>query len=70
MIPFRFGTGHIPCFSRAFTVTYDRDLSDLSRHYDNAETTLNVALNEDYEGGELVFSGHKTEPSFQTEMFG
>ncbi len=57
-------TVHVP-HNRAFTVTYEpgrADVSGLHTHWDNAEMTANVALDGDYEGGELVFSGMKTEP--------
>ena len=57
---------------RAFVVKYgiNEDL-DLAPHFDNAEITLNVALSEDYQGGELVFhnsnSGQTTRPTFGYE---
>ena len=41
---------------RAFVVKYSMDEDvELSYHYDNAEVTLNVCLNEDFTGGELYF---------------
>ena len=42
---------------KAFVVKYalDED-TELSSHFDNSEITLNVALSENYEGGELVFN--------------
>ena len=41
---------------KAFIVKYalDED-TELAEHFDNAEVTLNVAISQDYEGGELVF---------------
>ncbi len=47
------------------------DKAGLHSHWDNAEVTLNVALDDDYEGGELVFSGMKTEPEArERDLFG
>ena len=41
---------------RAFVVKYAlNEDKDLAAHFDNAEITLNVALTEDFQGGELVF---------------
>ncbi|MPC20776.1 2-oxoglutarate and iron-dependent oxygenase domain-containing protein 2 [Portunus trituberculatus] len=49
---------------KAFVVTYkDGEDVDLSYHYDNAEVTLNVALNEDYSNGELYFGPMRSEVS-------
>ncbi|KAH9492749.1 2-oxoglutarate and iron-dependent oxygenase domain-containing protein 2 [Bulinus truncatus] len=47
------GGGAIDSF-KSFIVKYQSDLdSDLSRHFDNAEITLNISLNSDFEGGQL-----------------
>ena len=45
---------------KAFIVKYalDED-TELADHFDNAEITLNVALSQDYEGGELVFNSYR-----------
>ncbi|KAK8395190.1 hypothetical protein O3P69_006134 [Scylla paramamosain] len=49
---------------KAFVVTYkEGEDVDLSYHYDNAEVTLNVALNEDYSNGELYFGPMRSEQS-------
>lgn len=47
---------------KAFVVAYGvgRDL-DLDYHYDNAEVTCNVSLDDSYEGGDLYFGGMKSE---------
>lgn len=59
---------------RAFTVTYkegdaskkssstahQKEKTSLANHYDNAEVTLNVALNDGFEGGEIFFKGVRT----------
>eukprot|EP00794_Sanderia_malayensis_P014133 gene14133-15610_t len=47
---------------RTFIVSYaiGKD-TDLSYHYDDAEVTLNVALGNQFEGGELYLSGMKSE---------
>ena len=46
---------------RAFIVSYDYDRdgdeSDLNIHFDNAEVTLNVSLDEGFEGGDLYLGG-------------
>ena len=46
---------------RAFVVKYamNEDLN-LSPHFDNAEITLNVALSEHFEDGELIFHNEKS----------
>lgn len=46
---------------RAFTIEYDpgSEQNSLGSHFDNAEITLNVSLDEDYTGGELIFTGSK-----------
>jgi len=47
---------------RAFIVKYSEDEDvDLSYHYDNAEVTLNVSLNDSFEGGEVYFGGMRGE---------
>lgn len=47
---------------KAFVVTYrvgqDRDLD---YHYDNAEVTCNISLDDSYKGGDLYFGGMKSE---------
>lgn len=49
---------------KAFVVTYKEGQDvDLGYHYDNAEVTLNVSLNEDYSDGELYFGPIRTEES-------
>ena len=41
---------------KAFIVKYALgEDTELAEHFDNAEVTLNVAISQDYEGGELVF---------------
>lgn len=49
---------------RAFTVKYDfesmKENSDLSFHFDNAEVTLNISLDGDFDGGELYFGQMRT----------
>ena len=41
---------------KAFIVKYAlEEDTELAEHFDNAEVTLNVAISQDYEGGELVF---------------
>ena len=56
---------------RAFVVHYsedgDRELND---HFDNAEITLNVALSDQHEDGELVFNGLNSDPVDPSKMFG
>ncbi|XP_047141969.1 2-oxoglutarate and iron-dependent oxygenase domain-containing protein 2 isoform X1 [Hydra vulgaris] len=47
---------------RAFVVVYDcenQEVDDtgLSLHYDNSEVTINICLNDNFEDGELFFSG-------------
>jgi len=43
---------------RAFTVKYGPDIDqDLGFHYDNAEVTINIALNSSFEGSEIYFCG-------------
>lgn len=45
---------------KSFVVKYRRgEDEELATHYDNAEVTLNANLGLDFEGGELVFHGHK-----------
>eukprot|EP00325_Prymnesiales_sp_UTEX-LB-985_P005856 CAMPEP_0174696928 /NCGR_PEP_ID=MMETSP1094-20130205/2931_1 /TAXON_ID=156173 /ORGANISM="Chrysochromulina brevifilum, Strain UTEX LB 985" /LENGTH=351 /DNA_ID=CAMNT_0015893803 /DNA_START=51 /DNA_END=1106 /DNA_ORIENTATION=+ len=45
---------------KAFVVAYRMgEDEELSQHFDNAEVTLNANLGVDFEGGELVFYGHK-----------
>jgi len=39
-------------------------------HFDNAEVTLNVSLDDEYDGGDLVFRGMKTEPKRESDFFG
>lgn len=49
---------------KAFVVTYrDGEDIDLSYHHDNAEVTLNVALNDEYTEGDLYFGPMRTEQS-------
>lgn len=49
---------------KVFVVKYAKgEDEDLACHYDNAEISLNVALNEGYEGGELYFSHMAEEPA-------
>ncbi|TRY63022.1 hypothetical protein TCAL_00796 [Tigriopus californicus] len=49
---------------KAFTVKYlDNDFKNdegLAIHFDNAEVTLNVALTENFDGGEVVFHGRSS----------
>uniref|UniRef100_A0A0B6ZL00 Fe2OG dioxygenase domain-containing protein n=1 Tax=Arion vulgaris TaxID=1028688 RepID=A0A0B6ZL00_9EUPU len=53
----KWGGGTIDSF-KAFIVRYDETGDkDLSLHYDNAEVTINIGLNSDYEGGDLQFGG-------------
>ena len=41
---------------KAFIVKYALgEDTELAEHFDNAEVTLNVAISQDYEGGELIF---------------
>lgn len=49
---------------KAFIVKYEvgKDV-DLNYHFDNAEVTLNVALNDDYYDGEIYFGPMRTEES-------
>ena len=45
--------------SKAFIVKYALgEDTELANHFDNAEITLNVAISQDYEGGELVFNNY------------
>ena len=54
---------------RAFVVKYAlNEDKDLAAHFDNAEITLNVALTEDFQGGELVF--HDKDNGNQWPAFG
>lgn len=54
---------------RAFVVKYAlNEDKDLAAHFDNAEITLNVALTEDFQGGELVF--HDKDNGYQWPAFG
>lgn len=59
---------------RVFTVLYQaqpkdtrdpaqKQQRDLSVHFDNAEVTLNVSLNTEYEGGEIHFGNVRTGPT-------
>ncbi|XP_069190150.1 2-oxoglutarate and iron-dependent oxygenase domain-containing protein 2 isoform X1 [Procambarus clarkii] len=51
---------------KAFIVTYkEGEDVDLDYHFDNAEVTLNVSLNEDYSDGDLYFGPMRTEISNQ-----
>ncbi|XP_071512980.1 2-oxoglutarate and iron-dependent oxygenase domain-containing protein 2-like isoform X3 [Panulirus ornatus] len=51
---------------KAFIVKYkEGEDVDLDYHYDNAEVTLNVSLNEDYTDGELYFGPMRNEVSSQ-----
>ena len=45
------------------------DDSDLRLHFDNAEVTLNVSLNEDFIGGELFFGNIKTVSAENVYLF-
>lgn len=48
---------------RAFTVKYSLDNDrQLDLHFDNAEVTLNVSLDESYLGGNIYFQGLKYDP--------
>uniref|UniRef100_A0A915KNI3 Fe2OG dioxygenase domain-containing protein n=1 Tax=Romanomermis culicivorax TaxID=13658 RepID=A0A915KNI3_ROMCU len=50
---------------RAFTVAYTRDTeAELGFHYDNAEVTLNVALDDcnSFKGGQVYFCGMRNDP--------
>ena len=46
---------------RAFIVSYDcerdGDDTDLNIHFDNAEVTLNVSLDNNFQGGDLYLGG-------------
>ncbi|KAK3862066.1 hypothetical protein Pcinc_032037 [Petrolisthes cinctipes] len=56
---------------KAFIVTYREGQDvDLAYHYDNAEVTLNVALNGDYQDGELYFGAMRTEEDPKTRRLG
>ncbi|KAK4315246.1 hypothetical protein Pmani_013519 [Petrolisthes manimaculis] len=56
---------------KAFIVTYRQGQDvDLAYHYDNAEVTLNVALNGDYQEGELYFGAMRTEEDYNTRRLG
>ncbi|CAG0896403.1 unnamed protein product [Darwinula stevensoni] len=50
---------------RGFIVSYDAAKGDvdLAYHYDNAEVTLNICLNEEFEGGHLYFGATKSDVS-------
>ncbi|XP_042216415.1 2-oxoglutarate and iron-dependent oxygenase domain-containing protein 2-like [Homarus americanus] len=49
---------------KSFIVTYKEGKDvDLTYHFDNAEITLNVSLNEDYSDGELYFGPMRTDAS-------
>ncbi|XP_053636570.1 2-oxoglutarate and iron-dependent oxygenase domain-containing protein 2 [Cherax quadricarinatus] len=51
---------------KAFIVTYKEGQDvDLDYHYDNAEVTLNVCLNEDFSDGDLYFGPMRNETSSQ-----
>ncbi|XP_013080193.2 2-oxoglutarate and iron-dependent oxygenase domain-containing protein 2-like isoform X2 [Biomphalaria glabrata] len=49
-------TGHAIDSFKAFVVKYESDLdTELSKHFDNAEVTMNISLNSKFEGGDLQF---------------
>lgn len=49
---------------KAFIVTYKEGMDvELEYHYDNAEVTMNISLNEDYSDGDLYFGPLRTETS-------
>jgi len=54
---------------KVFVVKYKQgEDEDLACHYDNAEISLNVALNEEYEGGELYLSSMAEEPTTESRQ--
>ncbi|KAK7080925.1 2-oxoglutarate and iron-dependent oxygenase domain-containing protein 2 [Halocaridina rubra] len=57
--------------NKAFIVKYEEDKdTDLDSHFDNAEITLNVPLNDNYLDGELYFGPMRTEESSRVTGIG
>ncbi|XP_074642508.1 2-oxoglutarate and iron-dependent oxygenase domain-containing protein 2-like [Tubulanus polymorphus] len=53
---------------RAFTVKYKHgEDTELNFHFDNAEITLNVSLNDDFDDGCLYFGNMRSEPTYASD---